>query len=363
MVEHRQFSLRHWTSSDPDALPGAFAQPIEGSHFLQHNQHHGLAKHLAVERSGSGIPQLLDDTGAASRPSQMSQAWAAAKASLAGRKQPAQDSPKPKAENQVSEQDTALSQPEPAQDSDLQPVKWQIQQDRQSQQPISLQPSHEHAPKDSEVCEGESQASQQQDRQSHQLSSNRPSLARALEEDHGEESRPAGLEQVLRHRPRSRLRLPQGGMANGIMLFDKQRSGRVSPEKSALLSSKQRSSAMHQYDGGQMCPPGADYSVSGQHLKLKTAALVAMKVNSDRPGGSTPAAPRLAVKACLSAKEMLSSSLQQVEACTAMLQQQHVQQQQLQRSVQAMTAKTIAMLDQAILTAVHAQQHADVPQQ
>lgn len=359
MVEYRQPRLRHWTSSDPAALPGVFAQPIEGPPFLQHNQHHGLEKHLAVERSGSRIPLLLDDAGAASRPSQMSQAWAAAKASPAGSKQPAQDAPKPKAESQVFEQHTALSQPEPAPDPGLQSVDWHIQRDRQSQQPISLQPLQERAPKDSEVCEGESQASQQQDRQSHQLSFKQPSLARALQE----ESQPAGPQQVLRHRPRSRLRLTQGGVAKGIMSFAKQRSGRVSPEKFALLSSKQTSSALHQYDGGQMSPQEADYSVSGQLLKLKTAALVAKKPITGRPGSSTPTAVRPAVKACLSAQKMLSSSLQQVEACTALLEQQRVQQQQLQRSVQAMTAKTTAMLDQAILAAVHAQQHADVPQQ
>ena len=363
MYEYRQTSLRHWTSSDPDTLPGVFAQPTEGPSFLQHNQHHGLAKHLAVERSGSKIPLMLDDAGGVSRPSQMSQAWAAAKARLAGVQQPAQDAPRPKADSQVSEQHIGSSQPEAAQNPGLQSTGWDIQQDRQSQQPIPQQPSHANAPKEVEECKGESKASQQQDKQSRQYSSNEPSLVHAFIEDHRGEGQPAGPQQLLRHRSRSRLRLTQGGVAKGIMSFAKHHSGRVSPEKSALLPSRQRSSGLHLDDSGQMPGSGLDYTVSAQHLKLKTAALVAMKPNTGRLGGSSLAAARPAAKACLTAKGMLSSSLQQVQACTALLEQQHVQQQQLQRSVQAMTAKTIAMLDQAVLAAVHAQQHADAPQQ
>ena len=363
MIEYRQTSLRHWTSSDPDTLPGVFAQPTEGPPVLQHNQHHSLVKHLAVERSGSRIPLLLDDTGAVSHPSQMSQAWAAAKARLAGIQQPAQDAPGPKAASQVSEQQTGSSQPKPAQDSGLQSTDWHIQQDRQSQQPVPQQPLNATAPEEVEDREGESRASQQQGKQSHQHSSDQPWLVHALKKDHGGEGQPAGPQQALGHRPRSRLRLTQGGQAKGVMSVAKQRSGKVSPEQCALLPSRQRSSALHTDNSGQMPGSGVEYTVSGQRLKLKTAALIAMKPNTGRPGGSTLAAARPAAKACLSARGMLSSSLQQVQACTALLEQQHVQQQQLQRSVQAMTAKTTATLDQAILAAVHAQQHANAPQQ
>ena len=274
---------------------------------------------------------LLDDTGAASRPSQMSQAWAAAKESLAGIQQPAQDAPRPKAASQVLEQQIMVSQPEPAEDSGLQSMGWHVQRNKQS----------------------------------HQLSFQQPSLVHALKEDLEGKSQPRRPQQVLRHRPRSCLPLTQGGVAKGIMPFAKHCSGRVSPEKSAWPRSRQGSSALHQYvnDGGHVYQPGADHSISGQHLKPKTAALMASKPDTGRPSGSMPTMSRPAAKACLSAKGMLSSSLQQVQACTALLEQQQVQQQQLQRSVQAMTAKTTAMLDQAILAAVHAQQHADDTQQ
>lgn len=53
--------LVHWTTAEPDTLPGApvqgFAQPGSQSAQLRH----ASAKHMIVERSGSNIPMLLED--------------------------------------------------------------------------------------------------------------------------------------------------------------------------------------------------------------------------------------------------------------------------------------------------------------
>ena len=45
VVSHSGSRLRHWASSEPDALPGVFAQPAEGMPSPQQHQLHGLQKH------------------------------------------------------------------------------------------------------------------------------------------------------------------------------------------------------------------------------------------------------------------------------------------------------------------------------
>ena len=336
IIEHSQSSsLRHWASSYPNALPGVFAQSTQGLLSLQHSQHHGVEKHLAVERSGSNIPTLIDDQRHvdAPHPSQTSLAYAAAKASLAKRQRPAQQAPMSKPDSQVSQHQTASPQTEPFLQPGLQhqqPVAQHIEQHSSiSQQRISRQPLHAHALNEVEDQQGESQPPQ-----------------------------------VLRRRPRSRLRLTQGGVAKGIMSLVKHRSGRISPDRADLLPSKQRSVASHQRglgdDGGQTSQSNED--VSGRHLKLNTIGLEPLMPDI-RPDVRLSAAARPLAKAHPSVMKMLSNSLQQVEACTAQLEQQRIQQQQLKTSVKAMTAETAAMLDQAILVAVGAQQHGDVLQQ
>lgn len=304
-----QPGLRHWASTDPDALPGVSAQPAEEP-SLQHHQRHGLEKHLAVERSGSRIPVLMDDMGVPLTTLQSPQADVHRKAKLASRPQQTQPVPMSQGESQGSEQQTALPQVDPSHPSDLQPLQsatQPTQQDRQSQQPIIRQQPHADTLGDTGDLGGRSQPPQ-----------------------------------VLRQRPRSRLRLTQGGVVKGCLTLGKYRSGRVSPEKAALLPARQRSdvsfSSHQSYNdvGRVSSQTGMGGKVPGRHAKLKPFP---------------------------SMRDMLSSTLQQVHACTAQLQQQSVQQQQLQRSVRAMTAKTTAMLDQAILAAVHAQQYADDLQQ
>ena len=280
---------------------------------------------------------LMSDHEPAPPSSPISHAYAVARAHLANRQQPGQQVSMPKAGSHGSEQQTAVPQPGGSQHPSLQrqqSTALQIQQPgHERHQHMTRQQSGVAVPKEVEDLAGECQPPQ-----------------------------------VLRRRPKSRLGLTQGGVVKGILSLAKQRSGRVSPEKAALLPFGQGSGASHQYhdddddddDDEVAQSSGMEDSVSGRHCKLKTVGLVAMTPNSSRLAVRVPAAARPAAKPCLSIKEMLSSSLQQVQACTEQLQLQHAQQQQLHRAIKAMTAKTVAMLDQAILAAVNAQEHADV---
>ncbi len=61
----RDSALRHWTSIKPDTLPGASAEDLVRAQTQASQMRHASAKHIAVQRSGSGNPMLLEDVGEA----------------------------------------------------------------------------------------------------------------------------------------------------------------------------------------------------------------------------------------------------------------------------------------------------------
>lgn len=314
--------LKHWASSNLHALPGGMSE-VPGSPCapgLQQRQHHGFSKHSAVERSGSSIPVLLDDhdtflTTAAQQKTASDSAsrQLSAQHVLVGN-------------NTTSEQLAAL----PAEDSS---------------QHLGLQ--HQQSAAQHRLQHGHS----------HQRLNRQRSHAHAMMEDDNQDHQHQPP-QVLRRRNKSRLRLTQGGVAKGIVSLGKHRSGRVSPEKAAL--------PLRQNSGLLTQPVDLASSVSesgslegdslGRQHKLKTLGSIAMLPNTNKFATNAHATAGAATKKRPSMQDMLHSTLQQVQACTVQLQQQNAQQQQLQRSVRAMTAKTVAMLDQEILAALHAQQ-------
>ena len=177
------------------------------------------------------------------------------------------------------------------------------------------------------------------------------------------ESLEAQLAQVLRRRSRSRLQLTQGGVLKGLMCLGKHRSGRVSPEKAsrqALSQNRGLSCSLAASKGDLSGYESASAAASGRQTTLKSYDLAAEMSRKKQVAAHTQGTASLAAKQRLSMRAVLLSSLQQVEACTAQLQQQNTQQQQLQRSLQVMTADTVSIMDLAITAAVDAQQQDDV---
>ena len=54
-------ALRHWPSTEPDSLPGAAAEDLATAQTEPSHLHHASARHLSVQKTGSGIPMLLGD--------------------------------------------------------------------------------------------------------------------------------------------------------------------------------------------------------------------------------------------------------------------------------------------------------------
>ena len=323
--------LRRWASSSPNDLPGGFADSeAADTSGVQHSQLHGLHRRLAVERSGSSIPMLRDDSDAAGLAPQALQPTDEGPSDATSTQLPAQQSCMPEGECALSGRATDLPPPsDPFQSSDLQPPRSTSHrrlQHRPPSQHLTLQQPNAHR------------------------------LTEALSESFA--SQPL---QVLRRRNRSRLQLTQGGVAKGIMSLGKHRSGKISPEKAALLPLDQESSFSEQQNYVESDTSDCESNAAGlnRHMKLSLHGLEAMLPNKRKSDAHVSATSRGVARKRSSMHEVLHRSLQQVQACTAQLQEQNTQQQQLQRSVKAMTARTAAMLDQAILAAVHAQQHND----
>ena len=54
-------AFRHWPSTEPDSLPGAAAEDLAPAQTEPSHLRHASAKHLSVQKTGSGIPMLLGD--------------------------------------------------------------------------------------------------------------------------------------------------------------------------------------------------------------------------------------------------------------------------------------------------------------
>ena len=324
---------RHWPSSSHNGLPGGFSDSEAASTSgPKHSHLEGLRSHSAVECSGSSIPMLLDDSGAPCAMPQALQPEAVGSSEAIGTQLPAQRDCMPEAANALSGQATDLSHL-------LNPFQPSSPQPQQASPPHGTQ----LRPPDWDPVSPQTDA---------------PVLAEA--DSHSVSGQP---QQVLRRRNRSRLRLTQGGVAKGLMSLGKHRSGRISPEKAALLPLKQKESFSRQCSHVDTDIPNCETNAADltRHMKLSTAGLEAVVPNKSKSAAQVIAA-RHAARQRSSMHEVLQSSLQQVQACTAQLQAQNAQQQQLQRAVKAMTAATAAMLDKAILAAVHAQQQNDALQ-
>ena len=325
--------LTHWASANPNALPGGFAEGASTPR-LQHNLHNGPDKHSAVERSGSSIPVLLDDSGTATAtPVTLLQSDANTTSFSDGQDLPTQLEQAPALDYTMAEQagDVATSAETPQQSS----------------------PQHQH----SDVA---------QQRWRHRRSHWRlvQSQSHVMTDTHGQDAE-IQLPQVLRRRSKSRLQVAQGGVVKGIMSLSKHQSGRVSPEKAVGSPSRQESATFlakaHAHaDMSELKLPSIQAAGSRKGLKLRTAAVAAMVPSKSISALHLPLPDKRPLGRRLTMHEVLQSSLQQVQACTAQLEKQCAQQQHLHRALKAMTARTVAMLDHAIYVAVTAQQHHNV---
>ncbi len=369
--------LRHWASSDPGALPGASATP-HARHGLPGRQLHDVDKHTAVERSGSSIPMLAEDADVVYNgdvPQEMAHQTLAQHGS-----------------NSMQESGHWMARPRPAQtDSAVSPRSARhglrlgtterprpglMQQQAEGLETGTIgfasepQDIRAAAAPTNRQLGGEQQQQQPyklMQRLSYRHNTKQPSHAQ--ESPHGTNSRAVQVSQqaqVLRHRHRSRLKLDLGRQYKGIMSLNKRRSGKVSPEKVALLPVRQASGVSAQ----QLRPDRAALIGSARrdsahqpdhHPQLRTLGLVALLPKKSKPGvtvsAAIPLAPGAAKRRHQSMQEVLHQTVQQVNACTTWLQEQHTQQQQMQKALQVMTATSVAMLDHAISAALYEQQH------
>ena len=79
------------------------------------------------------------------------------------------------------------------------------------------------------------------------------------------------------------------------------------------------------------------------HLKLKLLGLIAILPNSIKPSLSVKAASavKFTSRRRLSMQDMLHPTVEQVAACTVQMQEHSLQQQEIQKALQAMTSKCI----------------------
>lgn len=344
--------LKHWASSKPDALPGASATS-HARHGLPGRQPHDVDKHTAVERSGSSIPMLAEDGDVVYNGDVPQEV---AHPTLPGRESNGLKEPWHWAARlhqvPMQQQGEGLGSDATGVDSDSEDVAAAA------------------APMDSQLGgEQQRQPHKLMQRLSHRHITKQHLHARQPPRGDGSSSQAVEVSQqvqVLRHRHRSRLKLDLGGHYKGIMSLGKRRSGKVSPEKVVLLPVRQASGVSAQQPrpdrtasiGSAHC--GSAHQ-SDHHPQLKTFGLVAMLPNKSKPGvtvsAAVPFVPGAAKRRQQSMQEMLHQSVQQVNACTAWLQEQHTQQQQMQKALQVMTATSVAMLDHAISAALCDQQH------
>ena len=344
-------TLRHRASSDPGALPGASAIP-HARHGLPGRQPHDVDKHTAVERSGSSIPMLASDVAhSGDVPQEMAHQILAQHESnsLQGCGHwAARPHPGPKQQHAEGLETGATGFASEPQDTRAAaaPTNRQLGGEQQ-QQPHSLmqRPSYRHNTK----------------QPSHAQESPHVSSSQAVQVSQ--------QAQVLRHRHRSRLKLDLGRHYKGIMSLNKRRSGKVSPENVALLPVRQASGVSAQQSRpdraaliGSAHRGSAHHSSDlNHHPKLKTLGFVAMLPNKSKPGvtvlSAVPFAPGAAKRRHQSMQEVLHQTVQQVNVCTTWLQEQHTQQQQMQKALQVMTDTSVAMLDHAISAALYEQQH------
>jgi len=341
-------TLRHWASSNPGALPGASATP-HARHGLPGRQRHDVDKHTAVERSGSSIPMLAEDADlvySGDVPQEVAHQTVAEceSNSLQGLgHRAARPRPGPMqqhAEGLETDAGGFASEPQDTRAAAA-PTNRQLGGEQQQQQPQKLMQrlSHRH---------------------------NIKQASHAQESPHGSSSPAVQVSQqaqVLRHRHRSRLKLDLGRQYKGIMSL-KRRSGKVSPEKVALLPVRQASGLSAQQsrpDRAALIGSAHQPSVLSHHPRLRTLGLVAMLPNKSKPGvtvsAAVPSAPGAARRRHQSMQEVLHQTVQQVNVCTTWLQEQNTQQQQMQKALQGMTATSVAMLDHAISAALYEQQH------
>ena len=340
-------TLRHWASSNPGALPGASATPHAG-HGLPGRQPHDVDKHTAVERSASSIPTLAEDGDVV----------------YIGPDDP----------QEVAHQTLAQHEGSSLQGSGhwvARPHPGLMQQHAEgletgargfASEPQDIRATA--APTNRQLG-GEQQ--QPRNRLSQRHNTKQPS--HAVGSLHGSSSQAMEVSQqaqALRHRHRSRLKVDLGRHYKGIMSLSKRHSGKVSPEKVALLPVRQASRISAQQPcpdraasiGSAHCDPAHE---SDHHLQLRPLGFVAMVPNKSKPGvtasAAVPFAPGTAKRRQQSMQEVLHQTVQQVNVCTTWLQEQHTQQQQMQKALQVMNATYVAMLDHAISAALCEQQH------
>ena len=340
--------LRHWASSNPGALPGASATP-HARHGLPGRQPHDVDKHTAVERSGSSIPMLAEDGDVV----------------YMG----------PDVPQEVAHQTLAQHESSSLQESGhwvARPHLGLMQQHAEgletgakgfASEPQDIRATA--APTNRQLGgKQQQQPHKLMQRLSHRHNNKQPSYA--LGSPHGSSSQAMEVSQqaqVLRHRHRSRLKVDLGRHYKGIMSLSKRRSGKVSPEKVALLPVRQASSIFAQQPRPDRAASTGSAHQSDHHPQLRPVGFVAMLLNKSKPGvtvsAAVPFAPGTAKRRQQSMREVLHQTVQQVNVCTTWLQEQHTQQQQMHKALQVMNATSVAMLDHAISAALCEQQHHD----
>lgn len=332
-MQHRagpSLGLKHWASSDPSEVPGASAE-CDGAHGLQGHLQYGLDKHSAVKRTGSSVPMLAEDLGTGPGTSQLSAAdicgqstqEAASQGPLARRQEAVQQAPVQEgADGDLSRR--TLTASNRAASSGQQHKLLHLCSYRMARQ-------HLHTSEAPDAVSPQSDGAQQQS-------------------------------QILRHRDRHRL--SAGGQHREIMSLGKHSSGRVSPEQPALLHVRWPSGICPQQPISQPLSVGsalAKSAHSDHHLKLKSLGLIAILPNIIKPSLSVKAASAVEFTSRrLSMQDMLHQTVEQVAACTVQMQEQSLQQQEIQKALQAMTCKCIAMLDHSISTAFQQQCHSSL---
>ncbi|DBA79405.1 TPA: hypothetical protein ACH3X2_000050 [Trebouxia sp. C0005] len=343
-------TLRHWASSNPDALLQAYSSS-HAAHGLPGRQPHDVNRHTAVGRmlaedgnvgcAGDAPQEVAHRPFAehASNSVQGSGHWAAGPRPGLMQQQ--------HAEGLKTGTNDVASDSEDATTAAAAPMDSQLGR-KQQRKPHKLMQrlSHQHNTKQPAHAQGS------------------PLLPRgsSSQDEHGSQQA-----QVLRHRHRSRVRIDLGAHYKGIMSLGKRRSGRVSPEKAALLPVRQASGVFAQQQhvdraasiGSAHCGSAQQ---SDQHPQLRTLGLVAMLLNKSKPGATVSAAVSLAPGTAKrrqqkSMQEVLHQTVQQMNVYTTWLQEQHTQQQQMKKALQVMNATSVAMLDHAISAALCEQQH------
>ena len=370
-------TLRHWASSNPGALPGASATP-RTRQGLPGRQPHDVDKHTAVERSGSSIPMLAEDTDVVYS-GDISQAMA--HQTLAQHESNSlQESGHWIERPRLAQTDSAVSPRSAHQGLRLgtteRPRLGLMQQYAEGLETGASGFTSE--PQDTKAAAAFTKrqlgGEQQQQQQPHKLMQrlsyrhNTKQASHAQGSPHG--SSPQAVQvsqqaQVLRHRHRSRLKLDLGRHYKGIMSLNKRRSGKVSPEKVAQLPVRQASVSAQRPRPDRAASIGSAHRGSAHqsdhHPQLKTLGFMAMLPNKSKLGVTVPStvpfAPGAAKRRHQSMQEVLHQTVQQVNVCATWLQEQNTQQQQMQKALQVMTATSVAMLDHAISAALYEQQH------